>query len=226
MRRILARLVRSLLSFASQNALFVQSFTELLPQSEGLRLERKLTLSHAYKIARTLVAFANTSGGYLLVGIADNGTVMGIKSELEEVSKLAKACDWLVVPSLEIKYRAVTWEDKIVLQIQVLESTSKPHYALDERGNRTIYVRSRDKSVPTNHLVFSDNELDKTLLESPRVKGLIQFLKQHESITLKRYAALINVSEYRAAKLLQQLTEQGLLILLDKQKPQRYSLKI
>lgn len=204
----------------------LQALTELLKQAEGLRLERKLTLTHPYKIARTLAAFANTSGGYLLVGIADNGEVKGIRSELDELNKLVKACDTLLSPPLEIRYQSHLWEGKTVLQIEVIESTQKPHFALDDKGNKVIYVRSKDKSVPTNHLVFSNNELDRALLDSPRVRGLIQFLKQNESITLKRYAALINVSEYRAAKLLQQLTEQGLLVVLSKQKPQRYSLKI
>ncbi|MBC7571997.1 MAG: ATP-binding protein, partial [Spirosoma sp.] len=38
----------------------------LIEQGEGVRLEFKRTLSSAWRIARTLAAFANTSGGTLL----------------------------------------------------------------------------------------------------------------------------------------------------------------
>ena len=53
---------------------------ELIAQGEGVRLEFKRSISAAHRIARTLVAFANTSGGTLLIGVADNGTIVGVSS--------------------------------------------------------------------------------------------------------------------------------------------------
>ena len=56
---------------------------ELIKQGEGLHLDFKFEISNVAKIARSLVAFANTDGGKLLIGVKDNGVIRGIKSEEE-----------------------------------------------------------------------------------------------------------------------------------------------
>ena len=55
----------------------------LIAQGEHLHLDFKFEISDARKIARSLVAFANTSGGRLLVGVKDNGVIAGVRSEEE-----------------------------------------------------------------------------------------------------------------------------------------------
>jgi predicted HTH transcriptional regulator len=45
----------------------------LIAEGEGQELDFKYHVSSASKIARTLVAFANTDGGRLLIGVKDNG---------------------------------------------------------------------------------------------------------------------------------------------------------
>ena len=200
---------------------------DLMAQGEGTRLEFKSTISSAYRIARTLTAFSNTSGGLLLIGVTDDKRISGIESETREMQKIEKATDFLVDPVIEIAYEVVTVDHKRVIVIEVPESDSKPHYALNEQGHRTIYVRSKDKSVPTNKLILNTNETsDKQLLQSSNVRNLIQFLRKNDTITAARYAQLVNISDGRASKLLYQLAEQGLLLLIDKQRPVRFSLKI
>ena len=56
---------------------------ELISQGEGVHLDFKFEISDAQKIARSLVAFANTSGGKLLIGVNDNGVIKGVLSEEE-----------------------------------------------------------------------------------------------------------------------------------------------
>src|SRR3546814_20954398 len=60
----------------------------LILQGEGEQLDFKNRISNCAKIAKTLVAFANTKGGKLLVGVADDGTIKGVKSEEEETYML------------------------------------------------------------------------------------------------------------------------------------------
>ena len=48
----------------------------LLQEGEGVMLEYKEGISASF--ARELVAFANTAGGKILLGVRDNGTVKGI----------------------------------------------------------------------------------------------------------------------------------------------------
>jgi predicted HTH transcriptional regulator len=56
----------------------------LILEGEHQRLDFKFEISDAKKIARTFAAFANTSGGTLLIGVKDNGNITGIRSDEEE----------------------------------------------------------------------------------------------------------------------------------------------
>ncbi|WP_018620905.1 AlbA family DNA-binding domain-containing protein [Spirosoma luteum] len=199
---------------------------ELIAQGEHTRLEFKRQLSAASRIARTLAAFANTSGGILLIGIADDGKIKGVSSEFKEVEKLEDATDRLIQPALSVSYERLSPDGRIVLIITVPESTEKPHYLVDDSGKRTIYVRAKDKSIPTNNLIITADTANRELLKSPMARTLIQYLRKNDFITADRFAKLINISAYRAGKLLRQLAERGLLLLIDKPRPVRYALKL
>lgn len=199
--------------------------TFFLEQGEGLRVEFKRTLSSAYRIARTLTAFANTSGGTLLIGIDDDGRTVGIDSEYREMQLIERATDFLIEPALIVSYETIRHEGRNVLLLNVPESDEKPHTALNERGERIIYVRQRDKSVPTQRLLTAGTSVDQKLLQTPMVKNLLQFLRKNDSITAARLAKLVNISDYRANKLLHELSEQGLLLMVDRPRPARFSLR-
>jgi len=203
----------------------VSSLVDLIAQGEGTQLEFKSTLSTPYRIARTLTAFSNTSGGTLLIGVADDGKIVGIDSEYREMQKIERATDFLIEPPIAISYEVRRQDSKTVLLLTISESDEKPHTALNERGDRIIYVRQRDKSVPTTRLMLDFHAVDKQLMQTPMVKNLLQFLRKNDSITADRMAKLVNISAYRATKLLRELTTQGILLMVDKPRPARYSLK-
>ena len=54
-----------------------------ISEGEHLKQDFKMRIDDAQKIARSLVAFANTSGGRLLIGVKDNGNVCGVRPEEE-----------------------------------------------------------------------------------------------------------------------------------------------
>lgn len=199
---------------------------DLIKEGEHTRLEFKRQLSSAHRIARTLAAFANTSGGILLIGVADDGKMVGVPSEFREVSKVEDATDRLIQPALAVSYETLSPDGRTVLVVTVSESDEKPHYALDDAGKRTIYVRAKDKSVPTSKLIIAPALASADLIKSPMARTLIQYLRKNDHITADRFGKLINISDYRAGKLLRQLAEHGLLILIDKPRPVRYALKL
>ena len=199
---------------------------DLIAKGESTRLEFKRSISASHRIARTLAAFANTAGGTLLIGVNDDGRIVGVASEVREMRKIEDATDRLVEPTLSISYETLAPDGRKVLIITVEESQEKPHYAIDEAGRRTIYVRAKDKSVPTSRLIHASEPGDGQLVRSPMARTLIQYLRKNDFITTDKFAKLINVSDYRANKLLRQLTEQGLLLMVDKQRPTRFALKL
>ena len=199
---------------------------DLIALGEGARLEFKRSISAAHRIARTLVAFANTTGGTLLIGVADDGTITGVASESREMHRIEEATDRLAEPALSVTYETMSPDGRKILIISVAESVEKPHYALDETGKRIIYVRAKDKSMPTSKLIITPETTDDDLLKQPTTRTLIQYLRKTDHITADKLAKLINVSAYRAGKILRELTEKGLLLLIDKQRPVRYALKL
>jgi ATP-dependent DNA helicase RecG len=65
--------------------------TDMLATPEGKRLEFKRDASSLKPILKTLVAFANTAGGTLIIGREDDGTVRGVMDAKAEEERLATA---------------------------------------------------------------------------------------------------------------------------------------
>lgn len=207
---------------------FEKTTLELIEMGEGLTVEFKRTIDSPFKIAKTLASFANTSGGVLLVGIADNRSTVGIKSELRELEKLERACGELVEKELLIRCKTIMLGMSKILRIEIEESEDKPHYAINEKGDRIIYVRAKDKSVPTNRLMLpgeGDATTDKLLASRP-VRNLVNYLKNNDSITEKDLSNLINVSIKRATRLLHDLSDKGIVLKRGSGKAALYSLKL
>jgi len=91
----------------------------LLREGEGSMLEYKESLSSSF--ARDLVAFANSAGGKILLGVRDNGTVVGVRDSNKlraQIQDIARNCD----PAVKILVEMV----EKVMVITVRESESKP----------------------------------------------------------------------------------------------------
>jgi predicted HTH transcriptional regulator len=203
---------------------------QLIAQGESTTLEFKSTIDSAAKIAKTLVAFANTKGGTLLIGVSDNGNVIGITSELREMQEIEHAAQFICQPPIELSYQTLNTGSKLVLVITIEESQYKPHYVKEAPDKQIAYVRAKDKSVPAGkgmlHLLHIEDTIQNTqLLHSRHVKSLLTFLRMNEYVTAKKYAKMINISESRAGKILKELDLSGILLLHDRQKPVMYSLK-
>jgi predicted HTH transcriptional regulator len=207
-----------------------KDFLELLRQKESTNLEFKVKIESPYKAARILAAFSNTSGGKLVVGVNDDKTIKGC-SEIDEMTKILEAANELVNPPIEIQYSSYMYEGKRkVLIINVKEGKQKPYEATDERQNTIVYVRANDQTTPvtkemTQVLNKYDDSIDTKLLTQPNVKSLLAYLKKNMKITAKEFAKLVNISDYRATKLLEALTYGGILLMLSKQKPTQFVLK-
>ncbi len=148
-------------------------------EGEGVSVDFKKTITSCEKIAKTMVSFANNKGGKLLIGVADDGTIKGVKSEDEERYMITKAAQQYTWPVLEPTFEEVYIDNKTVLVAETAASTIKPHYALGEDGKWWVYIRVKDKSMLASKVVvdvlkrssgpegvlinYSDNE--KTILE-------------------------------------------------------------
>lgn len=202
---------------------------QLLAQGEGTTIEFKSTVDSALKIAKTLTAFANTKGGILLIGVSDSGKIAGIHSELREMQKIEEAASHFCDPPVNLSYETLQTGGRQILLIRIAESELKPHAVTDGKVH-TVYVRAKDKSVPVGinmTKVLQQVQLPQAtnLPHSRNIKTLLTFLQKNESVTIKKFAKMINVSEGRASAMLKELVWKGILLMHDNQRPVTYSLK-
>src|SRR5687768_3288237 len=94
---------------------------KLILEGEGTTLDFKNTITSCEKIAKTMVSYANNKGGRLLIGVADDGRIVGVKSEEEEKYMINKAAVFYSKPALEPKFEEVYIDDKIVLVVEIEE---------------------------------------------------------------------------------------------------------
>ena len=78
----------------------------ILTQNESKTLEFKRDTSSLAPILKTIIAFANTAGGMLIIGISDDKTLVGVKDifKVEEslASAMADSICPLILPEMEI----------------------------------------------------------------------------------------------------------------------------
>ncbi len=114
----------------------------------------KYFLSDARKIARSLAAFANTEGGRLLVGVKDNGHVVGLKHKEEEAYVVEAAAQVFCHPAVAFETRTWNYEGKTVLEVQISKSSLAPHTAPDEKGKEVCYLRKADQNKIASELEY------------------------------------------------------------------------
>ena len=108
---------------------------------EGKTLEFKRDLSSPDGPLRTLVAFANSAGGRLVIGVADDSTVVGVDDPLNEEARIASLIDDRISPQLVPAIDLVTLRNKTVLVVDVPLSTRRPHYITRQGPEAGVYVR-------------------------------------------------------------------------------------
>lgn len=200
----------------------------LIFEGEGVSLDFKKTISSCEKIARTMTAFANNKGGRLLIGVADDGSIKGVKSEEEEKYMITRAAHLFIKPALEPTFEEVYVDDKSVLIVDIPESNSKPHYSLAEDGKWWVYVRVKDKSVLASKIVVdvlkhSSSEQGVMIEYSANEKALLEYLENDNRATIKDIYKVLNVTRKRAQRVLVDLVLSGLIRIHTTEKEEYYT---
>ena len=170
-----------------------------ISEGENQQQDFKFSITDSRKIARSLVAFANTDGGRLLVGVKDNGAIAGVRSE-EEYYMIEAASSVYCKPEITFETKRWEIEGKIVLEIIIPQSVSVPVLAQDQDGNWDAYIRVKDQNILANSVLLKVWKLkrDKTAINitiTEKEKKLIDYLKQNQNITLTSFYKLAHISQ-------------------------------
>ena len=164
----------------------------MIREGEHQKQDFKFCITDSRKIARSLVAFANTDGGSLLIGIKDNGNIVGVQSD-EEYYMVESAALIYSKPPVAFTTRQWHVEGKTVLQVKVEPSRQKPHLAKDENGRWQAYVRHHDENRLAGKVmteVWNKQKRSKgiTVKLTDAEKFLLQYLDTHSYISVSAFA--------------------------------------
>ena len=136
----------------------------------------------------------------MLFGVDDDGSIVGVVSEKEELNLIYTAgefyCDPPVIPEIEI----VPYNHRDIIVASVYESDNKPHALVnDDTEEMKIFIRVNDKTVPASKEVIKvlrDERKDRpplTLTIGENERRLFDYLEKNERVTVDEYAASVNV---------------------------------
>jgi predicted HTH transcriptional regulator len=197
---------------------------EIIRRHENETLDFKRNAGNYAKIARTLCAFSNTSGGILAIGITDQRLVFGVDPE-EQKFLIEKAgvlhCDpypSFFFEELEEDPEVEGEEPKMILLVHVAESEDKPVFYISKGGERIVYIRVGDKSLPASPSIVKRLTRGLPVKQEPvwdglgrHEKRLFAYLANHERVTVKDFASMANLSRQRAGKIITALVLEGML---------------
>lgn len=201
---------------------------ELIEGGESLYCEFKLRFSSPEKIAKEMMAFANTNGGVLIFGVDDDGRICGLQSEKTESELVKQAVSEYCEPIIGYHIDFIRIVDKELVVISIPESSEKPHRLQDylpkiDVRTAKVYIRVKDKSIQAS------KELIKILLHEHRGEGLkkytvgthekiiLSILEKSDFVTVKEISSELNISNRRASRTLINLTRAGLLLIHTKE---------
>lgn len=118
---------------------------------ESETVELKLIVTDVIK--KEIVAFANSEGGTIYIGVSDDGEVVGIEDSDKSGLQVSNMVHDNIKPDLSmfVSYRTLNFDGKEVLSIDVERGTNRPYY-LANKGLRPegVYIRHGFSSIPAS----------------------------------------------------------------------------
>ena len=166
-------------------------------QYESERIEYKSQMIE--DLYREVIAFANSNGGVIYIGIDDQGNLTGIDNVDETYTRITNGIRDAIAPDVTMFVRYILQDNKVI-QIEVGEGSYKPYY-LKSKGMKPngVYVRHGASSVQA-----SPDQIRKMIKESDgdnfeASRCMEQELTFHAAETaFKQYDVEFSVEKYRA----------------------------
>jgi hypothetical protein len=205
----------------------IQQLKRLVSQGEGASLEFKRKATFPEKIIREMIAFANSKGGILLIGVGDDGTLPGLKHPEDELHTMNEALK-KIKPVLQYQLTVIPiGSARTVLQYEIFESDRKPHYILGHNKTKESFIRVDDKSIKASR------ELCEIVKRKQRMKDirfhygehekfLMQYLDEKKFITLKEFISLSGLNRMYASRKLVLLVLANVLSIIPSEKGDLY----
>ncbi len=195
-----------------------------IEDGENLYVEFKEKFSESEKIAKEMIAFANTKGGIIIFGVRDNRKIIGVESEKEIAELIKETAEKYCEPPILYQLKYIEIKNKEIVSCIVQESSDKPHRIQDYQkelnvNKAQVYVRVNDKSIPASkqmiRILRAEAEQKPLYKYSiSKLESLVfQYLDKNETITVKELCKAANISERRASRTLVKMVRADLIFI-------------
>ena len=206
---------------------------KLIEQGENLTVEFKQRFSSEEKIAKEMIAFANTKGGVIIFGVEDNGKICGVRSEKGEAELIKVAAEKYCEPPVLYKLDFINIGPDELVVVTISESEYKPHRLQDYEpkinlNTAQVYVRVNEKSVPASKemiKILQSRTSGSSLVNysvSKNEKIVFELLESNEVTNVKELAVKANISNRRASRTLINMVRANLLYLHHKENGEEF----
>lgn len=169
-----------------------------ISNGEGLHLDFKFRIDDQRKIGRTLVAFANSEGGSLLVGVKDSGKIAGCNPE-EEFYMIEGAANVFCNPPVNFDTQVIQEGHLLIMEVIVATSETK-HKAQDDKGAWKMYHRIDDHTLLANKITFLLWRYKKEGRDRPesftlQLVELLEIIKEHQPVSISKLYRFSSLSK-------------------------------
>ncbi len=191
--------------------MYLIELNEIIENGENDLVEFKRKFTSPEKIAKEMIAFANSKGGKILFGIDDDKSIVGVESEKGEIELISTAARFYCEPELEFEWEVLLFKGKDIVVVHIEESKVKPHRLVSDEEpveSPRVYIRHKDQSIIASKetvKILKDTNISSHPLKltiGDIEKTLFEYLDANEKITVKGFKKLVNISERRASRTL------------------------
>ena len=188
-------------------------------ESETIELKQELNKN----IKKEIVAFANSKGGTIYIGIDDSGKVLGlqnIKNDIESLSGMIREGiigNLTTYTDIEIK----TIEEKEIIELHITSAPEKPYYLADKGLKSSgVYIRHGSSTIQA-----TDEIIRKMLIESSK-RNFEEEISNEQNLTFhytkeifKKNNINFSKEKYKSLKMMTDNKFNNLALLLSDQNP-------
>lgn len=188
----------------------------LIDEGEHEHQDFKFKISDANKIAHSISAFANNDGGRLLVGVKDNGTIAGMRSE-EDLHVIEAAATLFCRPAVEVAMQAYLCEEgAVVLKASIPKARCRPVECKEADGSWRAYYRVADENIVAHPLMVRawrlvEQASTPSLAYTPTESRLLSALQARQTASVEELMVDTHLSRRTAENAITRLAAMGII---------------
>ncbi|MFN7327460.1 MAG: helix-turn-helix domain-containing protein, partial [Chitinophagales bacterium] len=122
--------------------------THIIQNGENAAVEFKRAAVTTDSMAKEMVAFANSQGGMILIGVEDDGTITGIDKTKQNEAWVSNIARDAVIPPIQIKSSLERVGEQEILVVEVPKGKNRPYQTRNDHFYIRVGSTNRRPSLP------------------------------------------------------------------------------